>query len=787
MSLPKGSAFGSYEIVASLGAGGMGEVYRAYDRKLGRDVAFKVLPAAESGDPTASERLVREARTASRLNHPHICTVYDANLAEGHAYIAMELVEGETLSTILADGPLPADRVIRYATQLADALAHAHQRGIVHRDLKAANIVITPDGRAKILDFGLAKQLREHAESGTTVASLTGSGTIAGTTAYMAPEVLRGADVDTRSDIWSLGIVIFEMTTGRRPFTGGSIYELTSAILTAQVPPLPASVPRGLASIILSSLAKAPGERYQQAAEIRAALDAVGSSGEPHAVRPAPGHRSRVLALAAGGVALAALLVWLQFGTRVNRPAVSSPQVRAIAVLPLANLSGDASQDLFADGITEALITDLARVKGLDVISRTSAMQYRNSQKRLPQIARELTVDAIVQGSVMRAGDRVRVSAQLIDAATDRHLWADEYERDVRDVLSLQRDVARAIAREVRVTLTPQEEAGLVGGRRVSPAAHDLYLKARALIPRFNEPSIAEAIRLLEEALRIDAEFVEAWAALATAYAERGIWGNPSSSRDASARAHEAITRALALDPANAEAHASLGNVSLVYDWDWAGAERAMARSAELAPGDAYPRNMLASLMMALRRFPEAVAEAERYRRLDPASVRAISVVGRARYRAGQFDGAIEAFNEAIALDPSYGPNYARLADVYIALGRYDEALAWLDKGQRLLGATRRQTDSYAIAYALSGRRREAEAALRELIDRARTSDQTYYSIALVQTALGNHDAAFAWLNRAYDARSATLWLVNSEMKFDPLRNDPRFEDLLHRMKFPGH
>jgi eukaryotic-like serine/threonine-protein kinase len=789
MSLAKGSALGSYEIVASLGAGGMGEVYRAHDRKLGRDVAIKVLPAADSGDPTAHERLVREARTASRLNHPHICTVYDANIAHGHAYIAMELVEGETLSAILAQGPLPADRVIRYATQLADALAHAHQRGIVHRDLKSANIVITPDGRAKILDFGLAKQLHDHGEAGTTLASLTGPGTIAGTAAYMAPEVLRGGDVDARSDIWSLGIVMYEMTTGRRPFSGASVYELTSAILTAQVPPLPTSVPPGLASIILTSLAKLPGERYQQAAEIRAALGAVGSSGEARSSpeRAGLGHRSRALALAVSGLALAATLAWLQFGWQVHRTAVSSPRVRAIAVLPLVNLSGDASQDLFADGITEALITDLARLKGLDVISRTSAMQYRNSQKRLPQIAHELTVDAVVQGSVMRAGDRVRISAQLIDAETDRHLWADEYDRDVRDVLTLQREVARAIAREVRVTLTPLEEAGLAGGRRVSPVAHDLYLKGRALIVRRNEASIAEAIRVLEEALRIDPEFVEAWAALAWAHVERGIWGNPVSSRETSARAHEAITRALALDPSNAEAHATLGNVSLVYDWDWAGAERAMARSIELAPGDAYPRSMATSLMMALRRFPEAVAEAEKYRRLDPASVLSISQVGRTRYRARQFDGAIDAFHEAIAVDPSYGPNYARLADVYIALGRHDEALAWLDKGQKLVGATRRQTDGYAIAYALSGRRREAEAALHELIARARTSDQVYYSIAQVQTALGDHDAAFAWLNRAYDARSATLFLVNSELKFDPLRNDPRFEDLLRRMKFPGH
>jgi eukaryotic-like serine/threonine-protein kinase len=788
MSLAKGSTFGPYEIVASLGAGGMGEVYRAHDRKLGREVAIKVLPAADIGDASARERLVREAQTASRLNHPNICTVYDASIDGDHVYIAMELVEGETLSEILATGLLSPERVVRYATQLADALAHAHHRGIVHRDLKSANVVITSDGRAKVLDFGIAKRLQEQRVLDPTRASLTGPGAISGTTAYMAPEVLRGLEADARSDLWALGIVMFEMAAGARPFTGGSVYELTSAILTAAVPPLPASIPRGLESIILTALAKAPGERYQHAAEIRAALDAVGSSIglRRRTAQPARHHRVRLMAVVLGCVAVAGGLAWLQWRPPSGTGG-SAVTVRAIAVLPLANLSGDASQDLFADGITDALITDLARVRGLDVISRTSAMQYRNSPKRLPQIARELSVDAVVQGSVVRAGDRVRISAQLIDAATDRHLWADQYERDVRDVLSLQREVARAIAREVRVTLTPQEEVGLVGGRRVNPTAHDLYLKGRALILRFNEPSIAEAIRILEEAVRVDPEFAEAWAALGSAHAERGIWGNPPSSRETSARAHEAVTRALALDASNAEAHAILGNISLVYDWDWTGAERALTRSVELASSDARPRNLTTSLFMALRRFPEAIAEAEKYRRIDPASVFALSQLGRARYRARQFDGAIEAFHEAIALDPTHGPNYARLADVYIALGRYDEALAWLGKGQKLLGSTRRQTDGYAIAYALSGRRREADTALRELIDRARTSDQVYYSIAMVETALGDHDAAFVWLNRAFDARSATLFLVNSELKFDPLRNDPRFEDLLHRMKFPGH
>jgi TolB-like protein/predicted Zn-dependent protease len=656
----------------------------------------------------------------------------------------------------------------------------------VHRDLKSSNIAIACDGRVKVLDFGLAKPLEESATA-TTVQPLTAPGTVPGTPAYLAPELLRGAAADMTSDIWALGVVMYEIAAGCRPFGGQSLYEMTSAILTSAIPPLPPSVPSSLQAIIRGCLAKQPGERYQRASEVRAALEAVGWSSDTIAVRRGGALRKRRALIVLGAALLAIVTAggwwWAASG---NRSASPPARVRAIAVLPLTNLSGDAAQNLFTDGMTEALITDLARIKGLDVISRTSAMLYRNSSKRLPEIARELSVDAVVQGSVLRAGNRVRISAQLIEAATDRHLWADDYERDVQDVLTLQREVARAIAREVRVTLTPQEEAGLSAGRRVNPAAHDLYLQGRALVFRLNEPSIVEAIRLLEEATRLDPQFAGAWATLALAHSERGIWGTPVSSRETSAKAHEAITRALALDASSVDAYTTLGNISMVYDWDWVGAERALARAIELAPGDSLARNHQSSLLMALRRFPEAVAEAEICRRLDPASARTVSLVGRAKYRARQFDAAIEAHNTSIAMDPTYGPNYARLADVFMALGRYDEALASLDKGQRLLGSTRRQTDGYGLAYALAGRRREAEAVVRELTSRASTNDQVFYSLAQIETALGHHDAALAWLNRAYEARSATLFLVNSELKFEPLRGDPRFNDLLRRMGFPG-
>jgi serine/threonine-protein kinase len=413
MPLEAGSLIGAYEIGGLIGAGGMGEVYRARDTRLQRDVAIKVLPAHANDDATARERLVREAQTASKLNHPNICTVYDAGVTGDRVFIAMELVEGVALSTLLSEGAQPIERAVRYAIQIADGLGHAHQRGVIHRDLKCANVAITPDGRVKLLDFGLAKHVADAGALTETAAPLTGQGTVVGTVAYMAPEVLRGAPADARSDVWSLGVILFEMATGGRPFGGASVFELTSAILTTAAPPLPPEVPGGVAAVIETALAKQPGERYQQAAELRAALDAVSRSGSaPVAVRRPP-RRWLTAAAVTAAVVIAAVSAW-----RLMRPepAGADAPVRAIAVLPLSNLSGDPAQDLFADGITEALITDLARVKGLDVISRTSAMQYRGTSKRLPDIARELTVDAVVQGSVMRAGNRVRVSAQLIDA-----------------------------------------------------------------------------------------------------------------------------------------------------------------------------------------------------------------------------------------------------------------------------------------------------------------------------------------------------------------------------------
>jgi TolB-like protein/Tfp pilus assembly protein PilF len=660
--LQEGLSFGPYRVRHRLGAGAMGEVYLAFDARLQRDVALKVLSAKGDDHDAASQRLIGEARLASTLSHPNICTVFEAGEIDGRPFIAMERVDGDPLSAIIQRKTLSTERVLRIGALIADGLAHAHAHGVVHRDLKSSNVLVAPNGSVKILDFGLATRVVESGEP-TEVATRPARETMmCGTVPYMAPEVLRGAAADPRSDLWALGVMLFEMVARRRPFGGRTSYELTSAILTESVPDLPLGTAPGLAAIVRRCLEKEPGERYQTALEVKAALDAVGSIGH-HAAGSAARRRLAyaVAALAVLPVALATALVWQRRATSMKQTGRAA--IHTIAVLPLANLSGDAGQDFFADGMTEALITDLARVRGLDVISRTSVTLYKNTTKRLPEVARELSADAVVEGSVLRAGDRVRITAQLIEAATDRHLWADEYDRDVRDILTLQHDVARTIAHQIRDTLTPQEEAGLTGGRPLNPAAHDLYLRGRAFTLRYNEPSIAEAIRLLEEAIRIDPEYADAWVGLASAHSERGIWG-VARSRETGARAHEAIAHALALDSGNPWAYAVLGNISMVYDWDWTAAERALTRSIAMAPGESRAHGYYSALLQTTRRFSEAVDEAATSRRLDPASPLAVSNFARACYRARRFDEAIAAFHDSIALDPSYRPNYARIADV---------------------------------------------------------------------------------------------------------------------------
>src|SRR6266403_1158655 len=537
MYLPSGTRLGPYKIEAPIGAGGMGEVYRAIDTRLKRDVAVKVLSARLTAEPSAKQRFEREAHTASALNDPHICTIYDVGEHDGQQFLVMELLEGQTLKQYMDGQALAVERVLKLGTQIAGALQTAHAKGIIHRDLKPANIFVTEGGEVKVLDFGLAKLLPHTEQDATLSLALTEPLAVLGTLPYMAPEQLRGEDTDARTDIWGLGTVLYEMATSQRPFREELAPRLTDAILH-QPPTAPrglnGAIPADLERIILKCLDKDPENRYQSAGELvvdlrRLSTPTSQSGGTLSADKPRGWRRAlRPLAYTTVGVlALAAVLVATNPGGWRERllSRAASPRIQSLAVLPLANLSRDPNQDYFADGMTEALIANLAQIRALHVISRTSVMHYKGSNESLPQIARDLNVDAVIEGTVQRSGDRVQVTAQLIQGQTDVHLWAKTYDRNFQDVLVMQSELAQAIAGEVKTHLSAQEREHLAHAQPINPDAYNAYLLGTYHVNKRNPEAIDKGIEYFQQAIRIDPSYAMAYAGLPQAFFGRVSWG----------------------------------------------------------------------------------------------------------------------------------------------------------------------------------------------------------------------------------------------------------------------
>ncbi|TMQ64185.1 MAG: hypothetical protein E6K78_09645 [Candidatus Eisenbacteria bacterium] len=624
-----GHTFAHYRIEEEIGAGGMGLLYRAHDLTLGRDVALKVLAPAVQADEAARSRLVREAQTASALSHPYICTVFEVGQADGRVYIAMELVAGRSLQQMLSDGPLDPASAIRYGGQVAEALAHAHERGVIHRDLKSANVMITPEGRAKVLDFGLARRTAPAVAAGTAAAGsiaatlespvrLTAEGMLMGTPYAIAPELLRGAEADARSDVWALGVLLHEVVSGRAPFAGETVFELSAAILHQPPSALPHQVSPGLASVIGRCLAKEPSQRYQRASEVHAALEALGSSDRlPSPVevgaKPSPGRfragRALVVGAALWSLGIGALALDLG-GLRTRWVGgARSPRIRSLAVLPLANLSKEADQEYFAEGTTEALTTALAQIGALRVISRTSAMRYKDTRRSIGEIARDLGVDAVIEGSVARAGDRVRITAQLIEAATDRHLWAQSYERELKDMLAVEDDVARDVARRVQVQIAPATLSRMQTHRPVNPEVYDLYLKGRFHQNRATLEELNLAIKLYEQAMTLDPDDPRPHSGIADAYTLLTEVLNVVPGSEGWPRVREQAKKALVLDPSLADAHASMGAVYFLADLKWGDAEREFRRAIELNPNYSIAHDALGVLLVARGRLDEGLKD----------------------------------------------------------------------------------------------------------------------------------------------------------------------------------
>jgi len=780
---------GHYRMLGRIGAGGMGEVYRARDERLDREVAIKILPPSVQDDPRARDRLLAEARSASQLNHSHICTIYEVNQEDNIAFIAMEYVDGHSLSVIIPSNGLPTEQVIRYGTQIADALAHAHQRRIVHRDLKPANVTVTPNGSAKVLDFGLAMRLPSEELEAATVSQvqLGDSDLLAGTLPYMAPEQLGGGVVDARTDIWALGVLLYEMASGHRPFSGRSGFALTSGILRDQAPALSETVPAGLAGVIRKCLLKDPAARYQNAGEVRSALEALElSTASRAALRESPaGKGSRTVLLTLILLGLAVLVVAL-FATNVGglrerlvHPSVA-PVIRSLAVLPLANLSGDPSQDFFSDGMTAELIHEVSKIAQLRVVSRTSVMSYKGTHKALPQVARDLNVNTLLEGSVARSGDHVRVAVGLYDGASERELWSGTFDRDLKDVLALEDEVAHAVALQIRLKLVSSL------GMRVSvnPVAYDLYLKGRYALDQDSPDNLNLAFAYFRQGIDKDPQYAPLYAGLAAAYGRLPFYTDTRPS-DAFPKAKEAAAKALQLEPTLAEAHASIAYVLNYYDWDRSGAEQEFKRALELDPNDAAARHVYGRFLASMGRVGEAQAELRRAQELDPLSLGIQSNVGMISYFARQYGDALEQLQRVLKLDPKFPVPYWGIGMCYEQLKKYSEALAQFQKGIELSGRDSNGIASLAHAYGIAGKRVEAEKILAELSARAKTEYVSSYQFAVIYLGLGQNERAIAALEGAYSERSTLLGYLKMDPRFDPLRSDTRFQSLLSRIHLP--
>jgi serine/threonine-protein kinase len=780
-----GQILGHYRIVERVAAGGFGVVYRAHDEQLERDVAVKVLPAGTLNNETSRRNFRKEALALAKLNHANIETVYEFGSQDGVDFLVMEYVAGKTLTEKLMEGSLPEKELVSLAMQIVEAVEEAHDRGIVHRDLKPANILITPKGQAKVLDFGLAKWLRPGEELTADHAKDTLS--TAGTLPYMSPEQLNDEAVDQRTDIYSLGAVFYEMAVNQKVFSR----PLTSQVIDAIFNQAPVSlrvvngrISPALDDIVMKCLEKEPSHRYQSAKELL--VDFRRMAARSSVVMPVVVPRRRfgrkkllifpavfvLLALAATIGRIDVRSVWERFASSRR-----SPQIHSLAVLPLENRSGTPDQDYFADGMTDELITDLSRISALRVISRTSIMKFKDTNKLLPEIANSLHVDALVEGSIQRSGQRVKVNARLIRVidSQEQQVWARSYERDSSDVLTLQTELATAIAEEVRIQLTQNEKVRLAESRSTNPEAHEAYLAGRYYWNKRTAEGLERSISYLDKAIAKDPKYALAYAALADSYHLLPELSNVSVG-EAFPKARTAALKALEIDDSVGEAHSALATIKEDYDWDWKGAEVEYKKAIELSPGDEIAHASYSNLLLELGRFPEALAEARIAQSLDPLSVFANDNLAAMLYYAGKFDQAIEQCRKTLELDPRSHQAHRHLAEVYIQRRMYPQAVSELKAAMDLSPANFEALAELGYVYGVSGMKSEARAVLERIKANRKVSS---YRLAIVYAGLGENDNALKALKEAVNSRAPGIVHLKVAPFFSQIRSQRQFQELL--------
>jgi serine/threonine protein kinase/tetratricopeptide (TPR) repeat protein len=783
-----------FRIIEKLGEGGMGVVYKAVDIRLDRPVALKFLPDKIAKDSQALERFRREARAASALNHPGICTIYDIGEHDGRAFIAMEFIDGETLRSHIRGKALPLEETLKLGIQIAEALDAAHTEGIIHRDIKPANIFVTKRGQAKVLDFGLAKLVPKGVAkadadfSGEAPDSTSMVGIISGTPSYMSPEQVRGDNLDGRTDIYSLGLLLYEMATGRQAFSGGTGGVVIEAVLTRS--PIPArtinpDIPPQLEEIINKALHKDRERRHQHAAEVRAELQQLERG-------PDSGWRAReetarsVLSSNTGHLQTKEDQTARDSTGQTNalRPERVSKIIDSIAVLPFENASRVAEHEYLGDGIAGSLINILATIPKLRVMAQSTVFRYRGRGTDAQAVGRELNVRAVLTGRIMQSGGALRIGTELVDVATGSRLWGGQYDRKLGDIFAIQDEISNEISGALRLKLTRAEKKRLTKRQTVDAEAYRLYLKGRHHWNKWTEDGFYKAIEYFQQAVEKDPGYALAFTGLADSYVLLG-WNSYLPPKDAFPKAKRAAMGALRLDPDLGEAHTSDAAVLWLHDWRWPEAEIEFKRSLALSPSHPTASHWYAEYLMTMGRHAEAVERMKSSQELDPLSLIISVAIGWAFYMARRYEEAIEQFRRTVELDPNYPVTYWILGLVLRKMGRYEMAVAEGEKGVKLSGGSPLMNAALAQTLAAAGRKKEAIRILDELMELAKQKYVASYFFAGIYVGLGEEDRAMEYLEKSYEEHSHWLMYLHMDPSMDGLRSNPRLQDLLRRVGLP--